>query len=72
MAHQPDELLTISDAAKLLGVPRETINGRINRGDLTVMTAPAVGRLRLVRRSDVERLREVIRPRRRKTDQAGT
>lgn len=58
---QGDELVTIKEAADLLGVSSQTISTRISRGSLRGFVDPsAPGRQgrRLVRRSDVLALRE--------------
>ena len=64
-----DELITISAAAELLGIHRQTLVSRIKRGDLEALrmppsrTAPRGWRL-LVKRSEVEALRPTLRPQR--------
>ena len=61
-----DQLLTVTQAADLLGIPRETLKSLIKRGKLEAMrmpptrTAPKGHRL-LVRRADVEALRPTLR-----------
>jgi len=55
-----DEMITLDDAAKTLGVHRGTVIRRIAAGELPAYTG-ADRRRRWVRRTDVDRLRE-IRP----------
>lgn len=55
------ETLTLSEAARLLGVSRKTIEAYIDRGELTVLSLN--GEKRVIRRITVEsfkRLRERI------------
>ena len=53
-----DDYLTLTQAARLLGVSRWTLYRRIDEGALTVYASPSNRRVRLVKRSDVERLRK--------------
>ena len=63
-----DELLTISQAAKLFGVSRHTLASQVQRGDIPALrmpptpTAPKGYRL-LVKRSDVEAVLPTIQRR---------
>jgi excisionase family DNA binding protein len=48
------EFLTLTDAARRLGVSRWTLYRRIDEGALTVYESPANRRAKFVKRSDVE------------------
>lgn len=50
------EYLTLTEAARLLGVSRWTLYRRISEGALTVYESPSNRRIRLVKRADVERM----------------
>ncbi len=56
-----DEFITVAEAAQLLGVGRRTVFNYIARGKLTGYQS-GVGNRTMVRRADVDALREV-RPR---------
>lgn len=57
--NRPPKIITVTQAAKVLGVARQTVLWRIQRGDLTpVGTEPFAGRPRyLLSLKDVERLK---------------
>ena len=55
-----DEYLTLTEAARLLGVSRWTLYRRIDEGALTVYQSPSNRRVRLVKRADVEALRTPV------------
>lgn len=50
------EFLTLQQAARLLGISRQTMYRRTQEGAITVYESPANRRVRLVRRADVEAL----------------
>ena len=50
------EFWTLTEAARRLGISRWTLYRRIDEGALTAYQSPANRRVKLVRRSDVERL----------------
>jgi excisionase family DNA binding protein len=57
MSETDSEFVTMQDAARLLGIGRMTLWRRVKEGALTVYESPSNRRVRLVKRSDVERLR---------------
>ena len=56
------EMVTVRQAAEMLGVSRATIARMMRRGDLQAFRNPVDRRLRLIRREDIERLRETFIP----------
>ena len=55
-----DEYLTLTEAARLLGVSRWTLYRRIDEGVLTVYLSPSNRRVRLVKRAEVDALRAPV------------
>ena len=55
-----EEFMTIGEVADELGVTRTTVWRRIKRGELEVFQSQADQRERLVRRTDVEALKQPI------------
>ena len=55
------EYMTLIDAAKYLGVARETLNKIIGRGELAVTTSPLDRRVKLVMVSDLDALKATPR-----------
>lgn len=53
---EPDELMTVSDAGRILGLSPDMVRRLADEGQLRLMRT--VGGVRLFRRSDVERLAE--------------
>jgi excisionase family DNA binding protein len=51
-----DDFLTLTQAARVLGVSRWTLYRRIDEGALTVYESPSNRRVKLVKRTDIERL----------------
>jgi excisionase family DNA binding protein len=51
-----DDFVTISEAARIAGVPRSTIYRRIAEGALRTYTSPLNRRVRLVKRADLATL----------------
>jgi excisionase family DNA binding protein len=51
-----DDFVTISEAARIAGVPRSTIYRRIAEGALRTYTSPLNRRVRLVKRTDLAAL----------------
>ena len=51
-----DEFVTLTEAAKMLGISRWSLYRRIAEGALTVYQPPSHRREKFVRRADVERL----------------
>jgi excisionase family DNA binding protein len=51
-----DDYLTLTEAARLLGVSRWTVYRRIDEGALTAYQSPSNRRVRLVKRTEVEQL----------------
>lgn len=62
-ATSPDDLLTMSDACRLLGVSAHTVTYHLQRGALA---AQRVGRAWIFRRGEVERFAAIPRKRGRK------
>ncbi len=54
----PSEMLTLSEAARLLGVSRPKMTRMVSKGMLVAQTDPLDERVKLVRRSDVLALQE--------------
>ncbi len=54
----PNDLLTVEEAARYLGVSRHKVGRLIRSGDLLPHTSPLDRRRRLVLRSHLDRLRE--------------
>lgn len=67
MLDLPDELVTITQAAGLMGISRSTVEYLIKRGDLTALRLPPQGRTKgrkiYLRRSEVLRVRDTWRRR---------
>jgi excisionase family DNA binding protein len=57
----PGEYMTLNEAAEELGVSRVTIWRRIQKGQLEVYQSEQDQRMRLVKRSDIERMKQPIR-----------
>jgi excisionase family DNA binding protein len=51
-----DEFVTLTEAAKMLGISRWTLYRRVAEGALTVYQPPSHRREKFVKRADVERL----------------
>lgn len=55
-----DDLITVADAAKLLGVNVATVRRWIGLGELEAYTKPGKGRALFVKKSAVEKRREFV------------
>jgi len=57
---QPDELITIAEAARMLGMTVQGVGSMINRGVLTEVLAPVKSRIyqnrRMIVRAEVEKM----------------
>jgi excisionase family DNA binding protein len=59
---EPDaEYVTVQEAARMLGMARMTFWRRLREGAMLVYRSERDRRVRLVKRADVERMREPIR-----------
>jgi excisionase family DNA binding protein len=58
----PKDLMTLTEAAEALGVSRFKVSRLIRDGTLQAFVSPLDRRQRLVRRSDVEALRDELVP----------
>jgi len=58
MAENTDELMTVGEARDYLGVGKQKMAKLISTGVLATQPDPLDGRIRLIRRVDVEHLRK--------------
>ena len=57
-----NEYLTLIQAAAYLGVSRPTLRRMVDEGTLATTTSPFDARVKLIRRTDLDRLKAAPRP----------
>lgn len=57
----PDEYLTLNEAAEELGISRVTLWRRSQKGQVDLYQSEQDQRIRLVKRSDIERMKQPVK-----------